>query len=286
MKFCTLILITMLLGACTPRNEGRVEQDDRHEHFKDRLQELATQSIEGHGPCREWVEQVVLASYQETQENSPDQMRGIYHRLVDPSETAVQTLLESFPIDQLHRLTESTLYELPLNYPTSDRNLRLFLDVTHPLPQCETSFHEYGLLDALLNEMKLQSWPDSLKRQVQNFLFRYLEVTLHHEALSFGNLLTNLALMRSMAEYDYFPQESVYPLSGLLNDAERFHQRSMESFRTVAVSEDRPTLSEFRAILVLHRERREKTLEIAQKLQGLLAFQVAQERGQTEQQEI
>jgi hypothetical protein len=276
MKVLIAFSLIFLVISCNKTPE-RVEQNDQYEEFLEKLKTLAQKALQGHGECQRWVAQEILPLYKRSETGSLDEQRGHYHRLLDPSEKNVRNLIGVFPINGLHRMVEAKLYDLPLNYPTSDRNLNLFLDITDPLPQCETSFEEYGLLDALLTEYELQNWSDKLKKEVDGFLQQYLENTLNAVVLSYGNLLTNIALMRRMAELELLPKESFYPLSGLLNEAERFHQNSMQAMTQLIVSTDRPTIQEFRSLLVLHRDRRRKTDEIADKLKSLLAHQKSSE---------
>jgi hypothetical protein len=266
--FITLILFSTL--SCTNEKPKTAAQEDRHEDFLKELTLLSGLVLENHGACKEWSTNIAPSWYQLSSTGSQAQQAGRYHQLKIYNKSGLDQLFEQFDVKNLSRHIEYSLYNLPLRYPTSDRNIEAFLQTTHPLPECDTTFTEYAILDALLDSRQFGSWDQEVKNTIAQFLNDYLDWTLTQERINYGNILTNASLMRSMAEYQLFPPELVPALDVLLNEAETYHRQSMESFRRVAISEIKPTISEYRSILVLHREREEKAQNLARVLRGHL----------------
>jgi hypothetical protein len=265
MKLSFLILILFSLS-CTKESEKPNTPDDQHQTFVEKLSQLSSQVLEGHGGCKEWSTKIAPRWYQLSATGSPEQLQGRYHQLNIVNKSGLDQIMEQFQVRTLSRHQEYQLYNLPLRFPTSDRNLEAYLQTTHSLPECDTTFVEYAILDALLDSRQYGPWDKDVKNQLSEFIIDYLRWTLTQDQINYGNILTNAALMRSMAEYQVLPSTLVPILDLLLNEAETYHRQSMESFRRVAISQDRPTVSEYRSILVLHREREEKARSYARVL--------------------
>lgn len=280
MKPFLIFLLPLFLLSCDFSGPKTEQKDDQHESFTARVRELTDKVQRGHGPCQEWLHSTLLTSFQETAEDSKARQSGQYYQLTATSPEQLLQQMESFPLDQLVRFHEHALYRLPLDYPTSERNLTFFLEHTRQLPECETSFQEYGFLEALAQTLKHEGPFQDQRPEITQFLMNYLKTTLAEPHLSFGNLLTNISLMRTLAEAGLFPEESSYALSSLLNQAEQYHRQSMVNLKKVGNFEGHPTPSQFRSLLVLHKDREEFTHGLAEKLRELMKLK------QTEKAEV
>lgn len=269
-KIAFIVLGLLANTACTKKEAILDSKDDQHSEFVQKLGALSSEVLNTHGACKEWSTTTAPEWFKPTETGSPEQLAGRYHQLQQNNKSGLDKILSQFQVRTLSRHQEYELYNLPLRYPTSDRNIQAFIETTHSLPECDTTFVEYSVLDALLDSKKFGPWDAEVKLQIKNFIIDYLQWTLTQKNINYGNILTNAALMRSMAEYEELPKELVPALDLLLNEAETYHRQSMESFRRVAVSENKPSVSEYRSILVLHREREEKAQHFARTLAAYL----------------
>ena len=114
-------------------------------------------------------------------------------------------------------------------------------------------------MDALTLQWFQKSYGKVTNDLIRQFLLNYLNYTLTRPYLPYPNLLTNAGLMRVMAERGLLSEEILYPVSLILNEAEKFHAQSMQAMQGIFKSEGKPKVEEIRAILVLHKERADKT---------------------------
>lgn len=270
-KSLTFILSLLLLSSCWNSDKSEVNLQDRHEEFVKGLDLLVQISVTQYPACKTWREEFLKPLYEETKDDSAEIKLGIYHKLpATLSEDEIVAAIKKFDFLDLHRFREYLVYRYPLEFPTSERNLSYFIDKTYTLPECDTTFEEYGFLDALTLRWFQKSYGKLTNDFIRQFLLNYLNFTLTRPYLPYPNLLTNAGLMRLMAERGLLSEEIEYPASLILSEAEKFHLQSLQGMQGIIKSEGKPTVEEIRALLVIHRERAEKTKLFKEQLIQLL----------------
>ncbi len=259
-KTLALIFSLFLFSSCWFSKDNEMDLQDRHEDFVKGLDFLIQVSVSQYPTCKTWREEFLKPLYEETKDDSHEIKLGIFHKLPNTlTEDELVSAIKKFDFLDLHRFREYLVYRYPLEFPTSTRNLNYFIEKTYTLPECDTTFEEYGFMDALTLQWFQKSYGKVTNDLIRQFLLNYLNYTLTRPYLPYPNLLTNAGLMRVMAERGLLNEEIEYPVSLILSEAEKFHTQSMQAMQGIFKSEGKPTVEEIRAVMVLHKDRAEKT---------------------------
>lgn len=251
----TLFFFFLLLQGCLNFDSTKTEVNDEHDFFKSQVTMKLEKIREAHGACAEWNSEL-QKTFQTTDPESQLRARGQIFQLVERDPKKILTLMKEFNDEFITRYSEYDLYRLPLDFPRSDRNLSFYLETTKNMPECHSLFDEYGLMHALIFETIDHKM---LKREGEKLILEYLLNSLENQTYPFINLLTNAALMRSLASVGILPTESSDAFAHLLMQIEAEQQRFMETVSSTMKSTQHPTLEEYRAILALNEDREEKT---------------------------
>lgn len=258
----TIFFSLLLLQSCLNFDSSKTEVNDEHEFFKTQVTEKLEKITASHGACAEWNSEL-QKTFQTTDPESQLRARGQIFQLIERDPKKILTLIKEFNDQFITRYDEYDLYRLPLDFPRSDRNLSFYLETTKNMPECHSLFDEYGLMHALIFETVDHK---TLKSEGEKLILEYLLKSLESTTYPFINLLTNAALMRTLATVGILPPDSADAFAHLLVQIETEQQRFMETVSSSIKSMGQPTLVEYRTILALNEDREVKTKFYQQRL--------------------
>lgn len=254
-SFLACLIISLFLSSCLKSEKSEVSVEDQHETFVSLVNEKTANITQLHGACIEWNKEL-QKQFITTPPETILRERGQIFELVEKDPQKILAIIKGFDDTVITRYLEYELYRLPLDFPRSDRNLQHYLETTKNMPECHSLFDEYGLMHGIV--FATVDHPKLLKVEGEKLVLEYLFKSLENEHYPFINLLTNAALMRTLAMVGVLPKDAADAFGTLLMQIEGEQQRFMESVGKTLKSEGVPTLAEYRAILALNEDREEK----------------------------